>query len=285
MAAMVTLLISQPIGPAGGGSPGSSPSVGADRLAGGDQVEARGGFFLIDDELLFCDYGFQLELGCSAFWVHVWGVTRDDVGPWEEGLPWMAEGAAVYVPNRAIEGIWKGNRTVEVQRVSEVPPRERPEPEPNPPCPDGPGAGEALPEDGLAAEGALGALNQLLDQNSDRYAGVWWAHPAGYTPSDPWEAGRELVIATVEDPEAVRPELEAVFHFAFCVVRVEHSTQHLTEAAEALREPDGSWQAEVDAPHNRVLVRLLVLDDAAVQRLASHSDMVYVTPFLRRPQP
>lgn len=138
----------------------------------------------------------------------------------------------------------------------------------------------AAPEGGWRAdppqqvETANGRLVQHVDGRPNAYSGVWAAYPS--------EGVAVMVVGAVGDLADARRTLRAIYPHNLCVTKVDHSAAELNPAARRLGSADRSWQAEVWPDRARVALTLLVLDQAALDKIGDDADKVIVQPFVRK---
>lgn len=245
----------------------AAPAPAASRavVEPGDEVTGTGNIVL-DERGKWCLYGLVLNLGgiprpieaCPPNSVLVQGV---DVS----GLAgWTAVGDSGYTGQITVRGTWTGE-AVRVESVVVAAPR--PRTARDVPCP-APAGGWPVPDPPpIELEEGLRRLGALLEREPARYSGYWMA-AASASEGLPAVA----VVGTVEDPGEAQEDLESVYPFALCVVRVEYSMADLEQASSQLLRPDGSWANTISSELDRVIVRLPLVDQTADAVLSAHPE-------------
>ena len=101
----------------------------------------------------------------------------------------------------------------------------------------------------------------MIQATKDTYAGTWSVDAPDGTVV-------QIVGSVRPASDAISP-LKAVFPFALCIVEVQFSARDLEAALARVEDVRSEWQAEIDWPKNRVVVRLPVIDAEAATALAS----------------
>jgi hypothetical protein len=219
----------------------------------GDHVVAEGSLVASGGRVMICrpvmDFWGGGIAGCSVVAVEIVGLDPSTLA----GA--TSSGSTVAVRDVAVGGVWNG-RAVRVEQLLDPPP---PEPaKPSSPVCDGVMLG-AEPSQSLDAEARYTQLQNLVDSQSELYAGEWVESSSGQTV---------VVVSTVGDASAAVTQIREFFPYGLCVVHVTYSGAQLAAAAAALNGARDSWQASSDARSNRTLVSLPVIDPQAASLLS-----------------
>ena len=236
----------------------STDDIAAQIVRVGDRVRARGMVRIAPGEQpVICRPYTDLETSsapeCSPISVPLLGLDASS-------LPEpMERGGVVFDEIVAITGVWTGD-AISVETVASdlgrvdltvVP------------CP-APPTGWVLPSGEPAdIESQIRRLADELSEHPADYAGYWPAFPS---PND----AAVMVVSVLGGAEERRQTLTAVYPWAICLVEARFAVQDLESLAVALDPPGPGWPPHVDLRLNRVLVPVILVDQAVVDRLAEY---------------
>lgn len=121
-------------------------------------------------------------------------------------------------------------------------------------------------------------LGEVVDSEPFLFSGMTSAR---LTASD--DTPRVIVVATVGDLQEVRDRLSAIYPHNLCVIQVEYSAAELAAVGERLFHPeDGTWQTNIDVIAGRVVLKVAVLDEEALDVIGDDIDKVIVQPLIAR---
>jgi hypothetical protein len=250
--------------------------------ATGNIVLAQGGVLTVCRPLPSDDVyrppGQELPLECSPLGVPITGVDPASVPEWTKRG--TTEFSWVQV---TVTGRWEG-AGMAVDHIE----RYVPVPEPShlipPPCPapaGGWGDNSGLPDDG---PGSRTAVSLEIARRSDHFSEPWSGHP------DLTLFGPTVIdVGTIGDPAVDQAALAKIYRGNICVYPVALSKDAFQAIARRIAPlpapsstPFASWTAQADPVSQRVLLRVLVFDRAALERIGDAVDIVVVEPFVKR---
>ena len=154
------------------------------------------------------------------------------------------------------------------------------------PC-SGPSDGWPDNDFALDSENVTLPVEQVIAARPDRFSGHYRAYPLGDPHSGMSQAERlatyarsVLVVGTLGDEGAVQAELALLYPHNLCVHRVPFSRQRLEEASMRLVDRFGRSEVAVDIVHDRVRVRVPVIDQSVLDELGADSELVAVDPLV-----
>jgi hypothetical protein len=240
----------------------------------GAPVVAHGHLLESDSGVLLCQMLMGRATGTApscAFepLVPVTGVDVRDLGA-ESGGVWVTD----YV---RVDGIWISGG-VAANRVS---PADRPQGaehlqllfpvDRDVPCETPPGGWPDPPED----DQLVAPLQAEIENHPEKYVGFW-----NGVVSDAKGDVLDLVVivGTVADVAAVEAELRLLYPYNLCVTRAAYSGTDLRRIADSLSAIDPDWLVSISPSLSRVVVRLVVFDQASADALVPYADKVIVRP-------
>lgn len=242
-----------------------------DILEPGDHATASGVVIGSDtDGFRICgpEQSFRAEdsqANCGPLSVPVEGVTEATLPGWSE------EGHSSYVQ---ITGRWSGTVLV-AEGVASIPePRRAPL---TIPCDPPAGAGWSRPTpDGLDGENALRALAEAIEAQPNLFTEYWRADedPSATAGSS------AIVVGTTGDARSAQDELQSLFPYNLCVVHVEYSAAELADIDETIGPNSATWRPRIDWPADRVSIRVVLIDQAASDRVAAYGSAVAFDPLV-----
>lgn len=247
-----------------------SPTV----VSEGDTVVASGNVLLSRDaeDPVLCRLGPVLsKMGaspsCSSVQV---AVSRLD----PTTLPgWRRQGDVSVSDPVTLTGLWRDGKLEVSNAVSSQAPPYLPDPGVVPcAAPDTGWPGDGDPD---AMEAASGRLSAEVDARPELYSGIWGAW-IGTARSGP----RAVVVGTVGDVAAASATLAGIYPFNLCVIKATYSRSELEALAEQLSGLSQAWQIAVWPPLDKVLVRLVVLDQDTATKLEPYGDKIQLDPLV-----
>lgn len=130
-----------------------------------------------------------------------------------------------------------------------------------------------------SAEGeqALGHLSDVIAQYGDLYSPYWRVPVDQSQPEGPMVT----VVGAVRDIAQSTARLAAIFPYNLCVIPVDYSLNDLRAVQQSLSGMEGSWNARLDAPTDRIVLSLPVLDEGTLAVLEQNLPKLMLEPLVR----